>query len=221
MTSGIYCIRNTENGKIYIGSSVDCEQRFRYHLSGLRGNYHDNSKLNNAWNKYGEKNFELFVAEEVKDLNFLRAREQCWINREKPEYNLDMDAWGSIQNTLKIKKIKPTVYQWTDKQRQAMSERMKGNTYSIGRVLSEEHKKILRERGKICFLGKKHTDKTKHRISELRKEMFANGYISINKGIKLESEYTREKMRVSSSKRWYGPLWFEKFVEKWGYCPNV
>ena len=42
MTSGIYIIRNTESGKVYIGSAVNVRVRLRGHRSGLVSGIHPN-----------------------------------------------------------------------------------------------------------------------------------------------------------------------------------
>ena len=55
--TGIYSITNTSNGKIYIGSSVDIEHRWRTHKSLLKNNIHCNRHLQSAWNKYGSESF--------------------------------------------------------------------------------------------------------------------------------------------------------------------
>lgn len=57
MPSGVYVIRNTINGRVYIGSAVLLRRRLSAHLSELRGGYHRNQKLQHAWNKYGEGAF--------------------------------------------------------------------------------------------------------------------------------------------------------------------
>lgn len=48
---GIYIIRNTSNGKVYIGQSVDVEYRICNHFSKLKWNRHDNEHLQRAYNK--------------------------------------------------------------------------------------------------------------------------------------------------------------------------
>ena len=55
--TGIYCIKNLENGKIYIGKSVNIKNRWISHRNTLKNNKHDNSYLQNSWNKYGESSF--------------------------------------------------------------------------------------------------------------------------------------------------------------------
>ena len=70
MTTGIYQIKNIINGKKYIGLSKNCENRFKKHKGLLKNNKHENIKLQNAWNKYGEQNFVFSIIEEtnLKDL---------------------------------------------------------------------------------------------------------------------------------------------------------
>ena len=58
--SGVYCIQNKINGKVYIGStSRDFETRFKEHKRLLLENRHHCSYLQRAWNKYGEMESEL------------------------------------------------------------------------------------------------------------------------------------------------------------------
>lgn len=48
---GIYRIRNTSNGKVYIGQSVNIEQRWRQHLYELRRDSHHSPHLQYAYNQ--------------------------------------------------------------------------------------------------------------------------------------------------------------------------
>lgn len=69
---GIYGIRNKIDGKIYIGKTgMNFGDRWDSHRSLLNNNKHDNPYLQNAWNKYGEDNFEFVVIEDcnVEELN--------------------------------------------------------------------------------------------------------------------------------------------------------
>ena len=85
--SGIYCIENRINHKIYIGSSKNIYQRLLKHFALLRHNKHQNVHLQNAWNKYGESSFEWIILE-LCDNSLLTKREQYCIDLFEAEYNI-------------------------------------------------------------------------------------------------------------------------------------
>ena len=73
--SGIYCIRNINNNKIYIGKSVNIYKRIKAHTTALNTKSKDeNRHLINAWHKYGRDKFEYFVIEDCMPLH-LKERE--------------------------------------------------------------------------------------------------------------------------------------------------
>ena len=55
--AGIYKFTCLEDGKIYIGSSIELHTRKRNHLTDLRNGNHINHHFQNAYNKYGEDSF--------------------------------------------------------------------------------------------------------------------------------------------------------------------
>lgn len=79
MTSGIYTITNTANGKRYVGSSHNARQRWWQHTSSLDLGKHHSRYLQRAWNKYGAESFCFDVLEYVPE-NQLIEREQYWID---------------------------------------------------------------------------------------------------------------------------------------------
>lgn len=83
----IYKIENVKNGKIYIGSAVNHDQRRWVHLCVLRKGKHHSPILQNSWNKYGKNAFLFSVLEEVSNKKDLIKREQYWIDKLNPEFN--------------------------------------------------------------------------------------------------------------------------------------
>jgi group I intron endonuclease len=63
--AGIYCIKNTLNNKVYIGSSLSISTRLKNHKVLLRKNKHHSYKLQGAFNKHGEDTFKFEILEEV------------------------------------------------------------------------------------------------------------------------------------------------------------
>ncbi len=82
-TSGIYRIRNTVNGKFYIGSATNLYQRRHVHFHELRNQIHFNPKLQAAFNKHGEQAFAFEVIELVLT-PFLIEREQFYLDTLQP-----------------------------------------------------------------------------------------------------------------------------------------
>lgn len=73
MTCGIYKIENLINNKIYIGQSIEIENRFHKHL-----NANDNFYIHKALRKYGKDNFTFQIIEECSP-KLLDEREKYWI----------------------------------------------------------------------------------------------------------------------------------------------
>lgn len=109
---GIYCIVCTATDTTYIGSTcASFEKRWKKHKQRLRNGYHENSYLQNSWNKYGESNFEFLVLEKLnsKPDNYIIDRELHWINYFYPMgkakcFNLSPVAGGG--NTLSTDELR-------------------------------------------------------------------------------------------------------------------
>lgn len=85
--SGVYQIVNLVDGKSYIGSSVSIYERIKRHRNSLRNGNHDNPKLQNAWNKYGEDSFEFRILHLCPKWK-IRKKEQEYIETLSPQYNI-------------------------------------------------------------------------------------------------------------------------------------
>ena len=99
--AGVFCVRNTVNGKILLGSSLNLEGPLNAHKFMLKINSHRNEQLQKDWNEYGEAKFVFEILEEVKvkdDPHFdikdeLTLLEQIWVEKLQPfgerGYNID------------------------------------------------------------------------------------------------------------------------------------
>ena len=109
--AGVYQIRNMQNGKIYVGSSVNLNKRWREHRSALNNNRHWNNHLQRAWNRYG---FEAFVYEPLITCHSSMCQwyEQQFLDQWNPEYNIGPTAkspYGvrrSVETKAKISRAK-------------------------------------------------------------------------------------------------------------------
>lgn len=133
MKSGIYCIKNILNNKLYVGSSTRIYDRFYRHKKDLQSNTHCNRYLQNSWNKYGEGGFKFEVIEECSKENLIE-REQYWLDFYKENgkvYNVRLKVESnrglkhSAEHNRKIgdanrgKKI-------SDEQKKKVSDSLKG-----------------------------------------------------------------------------------------------
>lgn len=92
--SGIYLIKNTANGKTYVGSSIGIRERWRQHTKFLKRGDHHCKKLQAAWNEHDADAFEFSILEEVEDptRERLLAVEQRYMDAFLPAYNTTLLA---------------------------------------------------------------------------------------------------------------------------------
>ncbi len=112
---GIYKLVNKVTGQCYVGQSQRVKKRIKEHFRLLRWNKHTNPHLQNAYNKYGAKNFYGAIEVECNNLDELDHLENAF---------LCGDAWFD----------EPTVYNIAD----FAKAPMRGKTHS------EEVKKRIR-----------------------------------------------------------------------------
>lgn len=79
---GIYLIRNTVNGKVYIGRSENLWRRWATHRSHLKRGRHQNRYLLAAWQKHGAENFTFEVLE-LAGIEEIPTREAYYIGLYK------------------------------------------------------------------------------------------------------------------------------------------
>jgi len=94
LASGVYTIRNTLNGREYVGSAAAFRYRWNKHRSELSRGVHSNSKLQRAWDKHGPAAFEfkpLLICARKDNIFY----EQRAMDALQPFYNLVKKA-GSV-----------------------------------------------------------------------------------------------------------------------------
>lgn len=79
--SGIYAIRNTVSGRVYVGSGVNIGNRWKAHRSLLNGGDHHSVVLQRSWDKHGSEAFAFEILELVENSSDLIRREQHWIDK--------------------------------------------------------------------------------------------------------------------------------------------
>ena len=99
--TGIFQVKNTANGKILLGSSLNLEGPLNSHRFMLTIGRHRNETLQKEWNEYGPDKFVFEILELVKvkddpDFNLddeLTLLEQIWLEKLQPfserGYNTD------------------------------------------------------------------------------------------------------------------------------------
>ena len=93
--AGIYQVKNTANGKMLLGSSLNLEGPLNRHKFMLKIGSHTNKTLQNDWNELGPDVFVFEILEEVKtkdDPNFnlqdeLTLLEMIWLEKLQPVEN--------------------------------------------------------------------------------------------------------------------------------------
>lgn len=102
LKSGIYKITNLSNSKVYVGQSVNLNNRIYTHKYSLENNNHYNSLLQRAYNKYGQDKFTFEIIEKC-DLCDLDEREIYWIAYYKStnrNYGYNFESGGNENKTI-------------------------------------------------------------------------------------------------------------------------
>ena len=234
MASGIYKITNTINGKVYVGSAVNFDTRWKEHIRELRKGTHHSSALQNAWNKYGEDNFEFSIIEECeRTRKVLLGREQYWmdtLDSVAKGYNIAKTAGSQLGMKMSPEAIAARVEKNTGKKRTPetralMSEVQRNRSPEwcaniakahIGKKHSEATRKKISEATTGRKLsedhieklrGKKHTQETKEHLSEIMKARspeFIEEIAQKNRGKKRTPEQIARFSEVQSNR---SPEW--------------
>ena len=173
--TGIYGIYNFISHKWYIGQSINIKDRWSRHIRSLN-NGKSSNKLQRAWNKYGEENFEFMIIEECLKEQ-LNARETFWFeyyDSIRNGYNTTSDPENkngykhSEETKKKISECKRGL-KHSKETREKISENNKGKRSGI-RITEETRKKLKESHiGKKGGVGFRHSKEQKKIWSESRK----------------------------------------------------
>jgi group I intron endonuclease len=167
--SGIYCIRNIHNHKLYVGSSVNLHKRWLDHRKLLRKGSHHSRKLQNAWEKWGEDSFVFDILEYVVDVAELTDVEQMYMDF--------YDACSETGYNILPRAHSPLGAKRSEETRRRIGASKRGTTHSeeSRRRMSESQKKYYEENperrlkqaedstGRVC------SDETRKKLSDAHK----------------------------------------------------
>lgn len=156
--TGIYCIRNIINNKVYIGKAKCIYKRIKGHITALNTrNKDENEHLIRSWYKYGRDNFEYFVVEYLDlDEKLLSARELYWMNyyeslNPKKGYNKRYDSsTGMIVHESTRKKLSDA-----HKLRYIKFPELKKRIQESRKKYYKDNPEALKEMGKRVSEGKR------------------------------------------------------------------
>ena len=155
MVSGIYQIKNTINGGVYFGRSVDVPDRLTHHKNELRRKVHRNKRLQNAWNKYGESafKFELVWENQPEELYELEGFVLDFMWGHDRLYNHHKLSYGGFEQGNKL-----GCFSRSPETRERIKQAF------IGREFSDEHRAKISQ----TKTGLKASDEAKRKMSETR-----------------------------------------------------
>ncbi|MNK94393.1 GIY-YIG catalytic domain protein [compost metagenome] len=207
MNSGVYLIRNTLNGKEYVGSSVRLRRRFVEHRYDLRRGEHQNAHLQSAWNKYGESAFEFRVILICMPKD-ARGYEQRWIDTHAPEYNKSVSAFSGIPFGHKISDETKEKIGLSTERLWATDEYRAKVTQAIRAAMTEGECEARSERAKNLWADSEYRAKA----VEARK---GNAHAKGHKCTPEQVENRKRAARISNMKRNYGDSWKVEYVRRY------
>jgi len=197
MGCGIYKIFNKINGKTYIGSSLNLQNRKYKHFWMLSSNSHDNQYLQNSFNKYGEEFFGFEIIEECNK-NQLIDRENFYILQYKSNdlnygynlaivnefrrntYNLEVKISLSKYNLIKNNNF--SKFSFTNIQTGEIfifESLVEGANYLISNGFSSGQPKHIRQKISSALRGKK-INNGKLNNGSIRKTLYGHKFEIIN-----------------------------------------
>lgn len=159
---GIYCIECVETGVKYIGQTYEnFYRRWIFHKWNLKANQHNNTYLQNSWNKYGLDNFRFYPIESF-DLNQKDTVGKEKLNELERYY---IEKYNTFENGFNL---------------------TTGGEECKMKPLSEESKRKIGEKNRINMTGKKASEETKKKMSDAHKKIMQSEEERKKRSIKLQ-----------------------------------
>jgi group I intron endonuclease len=112
--AGVYCIKNTVDNRIYIGSSVNILSRIKDHLKRLKGNYHANKFLQVHFKEHGSCfYFEVLMFCHKKDL--IKEEQLMLDNYKSYEKHFGFNIAKTAGSMIGFKHTDETKKSWSKK----------------------------------------------------------------------------------------------------------
>lgn len=191
---GIYAIKNNANNKLYIGQSIDIEERRKAHFEALRSGRHYNRYLQNSFNKHGEHNFSFEILEETQNLD---EREKYWISyydtcSKVKGYNL-LTGGKNFEMTDDVRiRISDSVKNFYFKNPEARENVSKNVSGEKNPFWGKTHTDEARKKIVMANIGRKQSEETKRKRSQALKLNHPN------RGKKMSEE---SKLKMSLAKK--------------------
>ncbi len=158
--SGIYAIRSLIDERCYVGSAVSIYNRWKGHRTSLRKGRHENPKLQNFYNKYGESCLEFVVLEFCSKIKLVE-REQLFLDRLTPEFNVHPNARSPLGRKFTAEMIEKCR---KAQQRRFEAERAAG-IKRVSPMKGKRHSSQAKAKLRAARLGREMPEEVKRKIS--------------------------------------------------------
>jgi group I intron endonuclease len=218
---GIYKLTNLVNNKVYIGSTtISFAHRWKVHLNRLRRNEHNNTYLQNSWNKHSEDNFEFSIVEIIYRKDFILKREEFYIEFFKSYisengYNLERKPDKSEVSEETKNKISKTLKEGYKSGRILKKGPEKGksswNKGLVCKFISEARRKasptikVYNKDYKLLAIFRSAADIEEWSLNNIFPEIIENNYCKVKSFLQREGIY-----RATITKKIYKGLYFER-----------
>lgn len=180
---GVYKIYCTVSKKYYIGSTKQkIRLRLNHHIQALRNNKHKNPHLQNAWNKYGENNFEFYILENCSKEDAYK-REQYYLDKRdlKMSYNINPNATGLCETPEVLEKLKFSHAEYNKKASEYYIK-LKNGEIELEDIPEKYHKSIQAWKKHIPWNKNKSYTSTEHlKVKHKMTNKLKNKYASSSK----------------------------------------